>query len=168
MGKNAPKLHAKGLLLSHNDEITANFDGNVIISEENQNLLGINIDSKLSFSDHVKHATSKSIKGLNVLRKLHHYLPRKTLITIYKSFIRPHLDYGDVIYDQPSNNVFSNKIETIQYNCALAITGAIKGTSREKLYQELGLDYLSQRCGSGGFLILIDLYQGCFVLGYLY
>ena len=55
---------------------------------------------------------------------------------------RPHLDYGDVVYDQPSNNAFSNQLATVQYNAALAITGAIKGTSREKLYQELGLEYL--------------------------
>ena len=55
------------------------------------------------------------------------------------------MDYGDVVYDQPSNDAFSNKLETVQYNAALAITGAIKGTSREKLYQELGLEYLQQR-----------------------
>ena len=56
-----------------------------------------------------------------------------------QAFIRPHLDYGDVVYDQPSNDAFSNKLETVQYNAVLAITGAIKDTSREKLYQELGL-----------------------------
>ena len=55
------------------------------------------------------------------------------------------MDYSYVIYDQPSNDTFSNKLETVQYNAALAITGAIKGTSREKLYQELGLEYLQQR-----------------------
>ena len=55
------------------------------------------------------------------------------------------MDRGDVAYDQPSNDAFSNKLETVQYNAALAITGAIKGTSREKLYQELGLEYLQQR-----------------------
>ena len=55
------------------------------------------------------------------------------------------MEYGDVVYDQPSNDAFSNKLETVQYNAALAITGAIKGTSREKLYQELGLEYLQQR-----------------------
>ena len=60
-------------------------------------------------------------------------------------FLRPHLDYGDIVYDQPSNNAFSNKHETAQYNAASAITGAIKGVSREKLYQELGLEYLQQR-----------------------
>ena len=53
--------------------------------------------------------------------------------------MRPYLDYGDVIYDQASNDAFPNKLETVQYNATLAITGAIKDTSREKLYQELGL-----------------------------
>ena len=64
---------------------------------------------------------------------------------IYKSFIRPLLDYEDVIYDQPSNASFVKKIESVQYNAALAITGAMKGCSCEKLYQELGLEYLYRR-----------------------
>ena len=64
------------------------------------------------------------------------------LLTIYKSFIRPHLDYGDVIYHQAYTASFQQKIESVQYNLALAITGAIKGTSTEKLYQELGLETL--------------------------
>ena len=67
-------------------------------------------------------------------------LPRTSLLTISKSFIRPHLNYEDVIYDQPNNNRLSEKIESIQYNPAVAITGAIRETSRERLYQELGLN----------------------------
>ena len=43
------------------------------------------------------------------------------------------------------NHAFSNKLETFQYNAALAITGAIKCTSRKKLYQQLVLEYLQQR-----------------------
>ena len=58
---------------------------------------------------------------------------------------RPHLDYRDVIYDQPNNNRLSGKIASIQYNAVLAITGAITGTSREKLYQELNLESLKDR-----------------------
>ena len=72
-------------------------------------------------------------------------LPPNSLLTIYKSFIRPLLDYVHVIYDQPSKASISKKIESVQYNAALAITGAIKGSSREKLYQELGLEYLYRR-----------------------
>ena len=63
-------------------------------------------------------------------------------MTLYKSFIRPHLDYGDIIYDQPFNNSFQNKIEIIQYNACLAIIGAIRGTSKERLCEELGLESL--------------------------
>ena len=55
-------------------------------------------------------------------------LPRPALLTIYKSFIRPHLDYSDIIYDQAYNLSFHQKLESIQYNTALALTGAIRGT----------------------------------------
>ena len=61
--------------------------------------------------------------------------------------MRPLTDYGDIIYDQPHNSSFCKKIESVQYKAALAITGAIQGTSCEKIYQELGLESLkSRRC----------------------
>ena len=72
-------------------------------------------------------------------------MPRKSLITIYKAFLRPLIDYGDIIYDQPHNESFCEKIESVQYKAALAITGAIQGTSRDKIYQELGLESLKSR-----------------------
>ena len=50
-----------------------------------------------------------------------------------------------MVFDQPENESFSSKIERVQYNASLAITGAIKGTSQEKLYQELGLESLRSR-----------------------
>ena len=59
------------------------------------------------------------------------------MLTICKFFLRPHLDYGDVIYDRAFNESFQNKLESVQYNTALAITGTIRGSSREKFYQEL-------------------------------
>ena len=79
-----------------------------------------------------------------LLRKLRHSIPRKPLLSIYKTFLRPHLDYCD-IYDKPHNEKFIDTIESIQYNAALTITGAIKGTSKEKLFNELGLEYLKDR-----------------------
>ena len=44
--------------------------------------------------------------------------------------------------DQACNDSFHQKPESIQYNAALAITEAIRGTSSEKLYQKLGLESL--------------------------
>ena len=57
----------------------------------------------------------------------------------------PLLDYGDVIYDQPENESFSSKTDSVQYNVSLVITGAVKGTSQEELHQELGLESLRSR-----------------------
>ena len=75
----------------------------------------------------------KANKGIGIIKRLSNALPRKSLLTIYKSFIRLYLDYCDIIYDQPNNEGFCTKIEHIQYIAALAITGEVKGTSETKL-----------------------------------
>ena len=100
------------------------------------------LDEKLNFSEHVNEKLKKVTKIINLLRKLNLTLPHSSLLIIYKSFIRPHLDYGDIVYDQSNNSSLSGKTESLQYNTALAITGAIKDSSKEKLYQELGFKSL--------------------------
>ena len=77
------------------------------------------------------------------MKRLSLILSRKSLLTIYKSFVRPNLDYADIIYDKPFNESFKIKIEMVQYNAALVITDTIKETSRDRLYQELGLESLA-------------------------
>ena len=79
------------------------------------------------------------------LRKLQNIIPRNSLLTIYKSFIHPHLDYTDIIYNQPNNGSFCQKIESIQHQTTLAITDAIHGTSQTKLYKELGIESMKLR-----------------------
>ena len=80
-----------------------------------------------------------------MLRKLQTVLPRHSLLTIYKAFIRLNLDYWDVIYDKIFNESWHKKFESVQYNAVFAITGAIQVTNTEKLYQELGLESLRNR-----------------------
>ena len=82
---------------------------------------------------------------IGLLRKFQLILLRHSLITIYKTFIRPHLDYGDVIYDHAFNESFHQRLESIQSNAAITITGTIRGTSSEKLLEELGLETLKSR-----------------------
>ena len=67
-----------------------------------------------------------------MIRKLNNILPCHVLLTIYRSLIRPYLDYGDVIYDQTENESVSSKIERVQHSTSLATTGAIRGTSQER------------------------------------
>ena len=66
------------------------------------------------------------------LRKFQQILPRSSLLTTYKTFVRSQLYYADAIYDQAYNSTFHDKLESIQYIACLAITGAIRGTSTEK------------------------------------
>ena len=84
-------------------------------------------------------------KNIGRLGKLQKFLPRAALLTIYKAVIRHHLDYGDVLFDQAYNKSFHQKQQSIQYKVCLAITETIQGTSKEKLYQKLGLESLQLR-----------------------
>ena len=121
------------------------FNNNNVSETNSQKHLRVVLDNRLSFEDHLKMILNKVNKTIGLLRKLQNIRPRSVLLTIYKSFIRPHPDYGDIIYDQAYNASFHQKLELLQYNACLAITGAIRGTSREKLYEELGLKSLQLR-----------------------
>ena len=109
--------------------------------------LGVILDPKLSFSAHIQAAKSKSRKAIGMLRFLSKYLSRNTLNELYKLYVRPHLDYGDAIYHLPQKednisslgNHLMEKLESVQYAVALAVTGTWRGTSRERLYNELGM-----------------------------
>ena len=92
----------------------------------------------------------KAKKIIGIIKHLSNYLPIKTLDLMYKLLVRPHLDYCDIIYHIPSStngslNSLMEKIEKIQYQAGLAITGAWQGSNRNKLYENLGWESLSDR-----------------------
>ena len=69
------------------------------------------------------------------MKYLAKYVNRKVLDQSYKLYIRPYLDYGDIIYHVKC-------VESVQYQAAIIVSGCIKGTSRVELYQELGWESL--------------------------
>ena len=99
----------------------------------------------VKFGKHLRNVSNEISQSIGLLRKLQDILPRPALLTIYNCFIRPHLDYGDIIYDQAYKLSFHQETEPTQYNVALAIAGEIRGRSKLKLYQELGLESLQLR-----------------------
>ena len=82
----------------------------------------------MDFQEHFKDYLSKISKTIGLLRKLRKILPRTPLLILYKSFIRPHLDYGDITNNKDYNSSFHQNLEKIQYNSAVAI----RGTSQRK------------------------------------
>ena len=76
------------------------------------------------------------------------YVTHEVLDQMYKLYVRPHLDYGDIIYHKynPELNLdITKKLEVTQYSAALAVSGALRGTNKYKLYKELGWESLYHR-----------------------
>ena len=67
--------------------------------------MGILLDSKLELKFYVDKKIKKCNKLIGLLKILSVNVPRKALLTIYKSFIRPYLDYGDILCDKPENEL---------------------------------------------------------------
>ena len=104
--------------------------------------LGLELDERLSFRKYLKDKLLLLIKEFG---RWKNYRPRHSLVTLNIVFLRSHSGYADIIYDTPNNMDICNKIKSLQYNAALVFTEAIRGSSKEKLYQELGFEYLRSR-----------------------
>ena len=87
------------------------FNNNQVIQNPYQNHLGLFLDETLISDEHLRYIANKVNASIGLLRKLQKCLSRRSLVTLYKSFIRPHLDYEDVIlylnHSMKSYNLFS-------------------------------------------------------------
>ena len=102
-----PNKQAQVIILSRKKTASlhpvVHFDNRPVKSTQIHKHLGMMLDSTLSYEHHIKYILNKVNKTIHFLRKFQLILPRYSLIIIYKTFIRPHLDYGDVIYDRTFN-----------------------------------------------------------------
>ena len=90
-----------------------NFNNTAVIQSTTHKYLGIILNTKLDFQKHLKNKLSKISNTIGLLGKLQKILTRAPLITIYKSFTRPHYDYGDIIYEKAYNSSFHQNVEKI-------------------------------------------------------
>ena len=99
------------------------------------------LDLALNFPSHVREKIISARKGTGVIRYLSKYVWRDVLDQMYKLYLRPYPDYGDVIdhkFDPELTLEFTKKLETVHYSAALAVSGAWGRTVKCKLYEELG------------------------------
>ena len=129
------------------------FNGNIINPVKEHEHLGLIIESTLSFKKHFFETIKKAKNFIGIIKHLSRFLPLKTLDHIYKTIARPHLDYCDIIYHIPTKQekrggVLSSlmkEVEKVQYQAALAVSGAWQGSNSSKLYEELGWESLADR-----------------------
>ena len=128
-----------------NNPSPLSFNQSQVRISENHKHLDLILDTKLKFNEHLEDKINKCNRIIGSIKKLSLILPRACLLTIYKDVVKPHLDYADIIYDKPDDKSFKYWLEKVQHNAALTITGAIRGTLRERIYNELGLESLPDR-----------------------
>ena len=124
------------------------FNGKEVVTKTEQKHLGFILDKQLNFNAHLKEVIGKAKKGIGVIKFMSRYVTRDVLDQMYKLYVRPHLDYGDVLYHQYDPNFSSSLttvLESVQYSAALAVTGARRGTNTDKIYEELGWESLYHR-----------------------
>ena len=68
------------------NHMSLTFNVKPVAQTSHQKHLGLYIDEKLNFSNHIKEIISKVNKGIGIIRKLRYILPRNALLTIYKAF----------------------------------------------------------------------------------
>ena len=106
--------------------------------------LGVILDSKLDWSPHVNSVIKKGNKILYPLQLLKYKLPSSVLLVLYKSYIRPLLEYASPVWGGMKVNI-DLELEKLQNKALLAITGCIKSTSILKMQTFLDLESLKAR-----------------------
>ena len=121
------------------------------------------MDERLSFSQHIKEKILKAMKGIALLKFLSKFVSKDILNRSHKLYVRPRLDYGDVIYHNQQMEIM-NLVEQIQYKAALVVNRCWQGTSR-------GWEALSDRKWYGRlcmFYKIRDKLQSTCVIIYLH
>ena len=85
------------------------FNNSIVYLAMSQRHLGIIFDNRLSIEQHQRLVFNKIDRTIGLLHKVECLIPRSAFINIYKTFVQPHLDYGDIIYEKAFNSSFQQK-----------------------------------------------------------
>ena len=122
-------------IFMHNQQLTE------VTSHKHQ---GLHISKDCTWHEQIKYIKEKAWFQINIMRKFKFLLDRKSLETIYFSFMRPILEYGDVVWDNCTQQE-KQDIEKIQIEAARIVTGTTKLVSINSLYEETGWETLETR-----------------------
>ena len=110
----------------------------VIDKVNSTTFLGVCIDSNLSWSDHINSISNKISRGVGILSKLKHFLPRTVLRSLYQTLVLPHLQYCCSVWSSASN-FHLNRLFLLQKRAVRHITNSFYRASTSKLFFSLNL-----------------------------
>ena len=82
--------------------------------------LGMIVDDKLTWSQHVDYISSKITRNFALLKRIRHFIPKESLLLLYHTLIEPHFKYCSIVWGQCSETL-RDKLQTLQNKAARAI-----------------------------------------------
>ena len=135
------------------------FQGTTLEDVKQHKHLGLIFSADLLWSPHINYVVCKARKLIGVMKFLQHKLSRRTLELIYFIYIRPILEYGDVVWGG-CTKFDADLLEDVQLAAARAVTGASCRTSHAFLYNETGWETLSKRREKHRLILLYKIFNG--------
>lgn len=129
----------------NNQDPKLSFNGQNIPSTTSHKHLGLTISTDLHFHQHVNDIIKKVNMHLGPIYPIAKFLPRHILNDLYATYIRPHFDYCDIIYDGNLTVTDASRLQILQNRCARLVTGTLYRTSTDALLKDLGWERLKQR-----------------------
>ena len=120
--------------------------------------LGIYFSNDGSWHKHIDYIKEKAWTRINIMRRLKYVLDRKSLEIIYTTFIRPILQYADVIWDNCCDYE-KRELEKIQIETARVASGTTKLISIQNLYKEIGWETLEKRRINHNLILFYKIYN---------
>jgi len=121
--------------------------------------LGMVLSSSLNWSHHIKSLVLKCGRLLAILKSYKYRWSRESLDTCYKSFIRPIIEYGNILYDSCTVSQCKD-LEDLQKEAARVVTGTKRGTSPQRLLEDLGWSTLESRRKNAKLIKMYEIATG--------
>lgn len=113
-------------------------DGNILQRTSSTKFLGVFLDEKMRWNQHLNHVSNKVSRGIGILGRLRKILPSDALLTLYYSLVYPYLSYCTIIWGGACDTSL-HKLEVFQNRAARIITGSPYRASSSPLYKQLNL-----------------------------
>ena len=117
-------------------------DGVSLEQVSHERFLGIELDNKLKWSEHIGILANRVSKQIGILAQVRKFASHKTLKLLYNCFIQPHLSYGIALWGGTSGSGLA-RLNRLQKKAIRIITGAGRMDHSEPRLKKLGILRLS-------------------------
>ena len=157
---NLDKTHCMTISLARNIcQLSPKFKGKQISLVDSHKHLGLYLNSRANWSDHIQFLITKATKRLGILRSLKYKLNRSSLRILYVTHIRSLFDYCDIVWDNCTSEE-SQSLERLQLDAIRIFTGLPRYSRTNDLYSESALEPLVERRRQHRLIALYKIIYG--------